>query len=442
MAISIVDTAISGTSIDGTDVTLDLTTITGLAQNDVVFVCCGVPRVGVGAGTSSSGWTSVSGPTENTNIRGQVFRKVMGATPDTSFVATGTANAIDGNIALAIALRGVDTTTPEDAASTSVAGTVSTNPDAVTITTATNGAWVLDFAISGVNDTAITAPSGYSNKLSNTIVDGRPISGAVATILKATAGAEDPPSYTTWLSGRWAAFTVAVRPAGASDQTITGGLFTNTNTFFDNVLILDQAITGALFTNVNTFFNNSLALNIEGGRFNNVNTFFVNVLEFNIDGVRFDNVNQFFNNELTISAGPQDITGGLFVNPNTFFTGAVVAGDVNITGSLFTNVNQFFNNELLGIATIDGSRFNNINQFFTSAVVAGSVNINGSRFDNVNTFFNNTLINSQLIEGGLFQNVSHFFNSTVENEDEEPGGPGGPGIENDWVLRWRRRGRR
>jgi hypothetical protein len=226
MAISLVGSAISGTAINGGDVTLDLTTIATLAENDVVYVLCGTPRVAAGAGTSSSGWTSISGPHDNTSVRTQVFRKVMGATPDTSFVATGTANVSDGTIAVAIALRGVDTTTPEDATPVSKTDTASTNPDPSAIVTVTANAWVVVMAASASNDAAVIIPSGYGNGHSNTVNDTRPISGSVATILEATAGSEDPPSWTSWNTARWGAYTIAVRPASVSPtgtiaQTIT-----------------------------------------------------------------------------------------------------------------------------------------------------------------------------------------------------------------------------
>jgi hypothetical protein len=212
--ITIVDTAEAANAIDGGDVTITLSNIAGLAENDVVFVMCGTPRLGSGTAAtfSGGGGTSVSGPSENTIIRTQVHRKVMSSSPDTTVVCSGTANASDAIVGVAIALRGVNASTPEDATPTIKNDTASTNPDAISITTATNNAWVLDFASSESNDGAVTVPTGYSNLINTAGSDTRPMSIAVSTIIKATAGAEDPPAYTNWNTARWNAHTVAVRP--------------------------------------------------------------------------------------------------------------------------------------------------------------------------------------------------------------------------------------
>lgn len=217
MAISLVASPISNSAIDGGNVTLDLTTITGLAQNDVVLVYGAVSRAQQG-GTTSTGWTLLQ-TLDQLTVRGTVWRKVMGATPDTSFAFTGTANTQDVGIVQARAYRGVDTTTPEDATATKVGGT-STNPDPPAITTVTNNAMVVAFAASRGDDTTINEPSGYGNVHTKREADTRVLVMSSADLTKATAGAENPASWTNWVTGDWAAFTVALRPASSGAYTI------------------------------------------------------------------------------------------------------------------------------------------------------------------------------------------------------------------------------
>lgn len=178
-----------------------------LAQDDVAFV--GVARRGTPALTTT-GYTEIASATSG-SLTFKVFRKVQGASPDANVVATGDGDANHAMEAVGLVLRGVDTTTPEDATPTTGTGT-STDPDGPSITTATDGAWVLSFAASEVHDLAVTLPSGYSNQASGSATDTNPASAGVATKEVATAGAENPGAWTNWLSGTWAGITVAVRP--------------------------------------------------------------------------------------------------------------------------------------------------------------------------------------------------------------------------------------
>jgi hypothetical protein len=108
--------------------------------------------------------------------------------------------------------RGVDQTTPIDIART-VAQGATTNPNPPSITTANGGA-VVAMAVSGVNDTTITGPAGYSNLDLVNDSGSDPCSGAMAwkgPIAAATV--EDPAVFGAWSSGPWNAATVALRAA-------------------------------------------------------------------------------------------------------------------------------------------------------------------------------------------------------------------------------------
>jgi hypothetical protein len=226
MAISLVGSPVEANALNGGDTTLTLPT--GMAADDVVYVFAAWSSASLGGGTtSSSGWTQVGSTVDSGTLRTTLWRKTMGVTPDTSFVAVGTTVASDVCSAVGYALRGVDLTTPEDAAPTTVGGS-STNPNPPSITTVTAGAYGLTFAASEVVDGSVVAPSGWGSQVDISSNDDQNLTIGGASLLHGAPGAVDPASWTTWSSGVWVAWNVAVRPsvrtlaADAGSFTLTG----------------------------------------------------------------------------------------------------------------------------------------------------------------------------------------------------------------------------
>lgn len=214
MAITRVGEAEASAINDG-DVTLDLSGLS-LLENDVVVL---VASGGVSAPSmTTSGYTAT---VVGTTI---LAWKRMGSTPDTSAVVNITGiSSLFASAAVAIAFRGVDTTTAMDATITS-ANSSGTNPDSPSITTVTDGAGVISAFGSFVADAAVTAPSGYGDQVDIASTDTVPATAGMAWLTKASAGAEDPASWTNVSSGTWAAFTVALRPAGGGGGGGGGGI--------------------------------------------------------------------------------------------------------------------------------------------------------------------------------------------------------------------------
>lgn len=215
MAITLVGTA-EGQATNGAAISLTLPG--GIAQNDLVVVYESHDGAAL-SGMSTAGYTTNLTDTAG-SINQAVYWKFMGASPDaTAALNTGTNSR--GHGAIAFVLRGVDTSTPIDATTTTASAT-STNPDPASITTVTNGAWVLACAASLVADTSVTAPSGYSNQ---TDIDSNALTAdvtiGVASKEITTAGAENPASWTTWSSAAWKTATVALRPS-TSVATVYG----------------------------------------------------------------------------------------------------------------------------------------------------------------------------------------------------------------------------
>lgn len=214
IATTVGGTAAGASSVNGAAVTVTLPT---LVEGDVVYCWGGFTNTGVAPGISSpSDFTTLVDQVSG-SYRYYLGRKVMGATPDTSLTGINTGNADDGASYNVICLRGVDTTTPEDATPVVATGS-GADPDLSSITAATAGAWVL--ALVGMTSTdvsGITAPTGYTvivgvagNDLRDAVTHGAyrgPLS----------AGAENPGAFSGWATnvGDWVGVTVAVRKSGA-----------------------------------------------------------------------------------------------------------------------------------------------------------------------------------------------------------------------------------
>lgn len=223
MAITVVGTPQVGNASNGGDVTLtfDVTP----AQNDVVIVYGGASYFSSpNPAAPGTGYTQIALYSHTSNLFFGAWYKRMGASPDSSVVCHGNGVPSAATAYGCYVLRGVDTTTFADAAATTAGLTTSTNPDAPSITTVTNSAWVIAVAGSKVYDTTPGTVSGYSNQYTTVGSDAVNITVAGATFEKTTAGAEDPAAWSSWASGNWYAITIAVRPATTTAVT-TGAAF-------------------------------------------------------------------------------------------------------------------------------------------------------------------------------------------------------------------------
>lgn len=215
MAISLVGSA-SGNAINGGNVTVTMPV--GTAQGDVVYGAYALGTVSdVGMSVSTAGYTELTElyANDDNDTNFAVYRKVQGSTPDSSVVFVGTAGANDAVAGALMVLRGVDTTTPEDAVTTTATGVNGSIPNPPAITTVTANAWVL--AIGGNTDSDVpTAPTNYSDLITDVGDDTQNATIMMARREIPIAGAEDPGSFQNIFSGvttTWCAATVAVRAA-------------------------------------------------------------------------------------------------------------------------------------------------------------------------------------------------------------------------------------
>lgn len=194
-----------------------------LAENDLIVIA-------YAPGTESDlAYTAPTGYTEDAELYSNgvnaanlaAWRKFMGAAPDTS---VGIPNSGDARWAVAgtiFAFRGVDTTTPLDAAITTATGINTGRPDPPAITPATAGAWIVVLgAAAGPASAAFTNPGDLSATTNHfrSAAAADSVAAMAGCGLKAdwSSGAFDPAQWTggsTDVDASWAAATYALRPA-------------------------------------------------------------------------------------------------------------------------------------------------------------------------------------------------------------------------------------
>lgn len=210
MAITLVSGgALGAASNNGANVTIALPT---LQSNDVVVSWGGhFNRSGSNTGPTAAGWTAILANTVTASPFFYAAYKIMGGTPDTSFVAYGTGNATDAAAYGLYCLRGVDTAAVVGSAANFTRAT-STNPDSPAVTSTASNAFALSLAMSVVNDASFTLPTNYTVTVAANVNDTNPatVGGGLREI--AVPGAENPGAYGSWASGAWLALSVFINP--------------------------------------------------------------------------------------------------------------------------------------------------------------------------------------------------------------------------------------
>lgn len=219
MAITLVGTTVG----NGTTANFSVSLPAGVQENDVVVVVTSISSTSnLNPGVNTSGYAELAdlyaNDTRDANL--SVSWKRMGATPDTTVEILGSGSGTIPVSAIVRVYRGVDTTTAIDVTTTTATNLNGSRANAPSITTVTNGAWVLACMASTGDGTPtdFTGPSGMNNFIQEQgVVAGvRSTITSLADIERATAGAYDPAALTggeSTSSDSWCACTVALRPA-------------------------------------------------------------------------------------------------------------------------------------------------------------------------------------------------------------------------------------
>ena len=184
-----------------------------LQENDIVIYFGGQDTAGAPA--LPTGYSALATTTSNSADSRSAYKR-MGASPDSS-VSGLTSTLTCGH--LAVVFRGVHTTTAIDQTTTTAVSSTNGDPNSPSIDTVTDGAMVVTCAFLDDDIATVSGLSGYTLVTfggNNQYQVGSSGSGGTlmaAYLLKATAGTEDPGTFTTSGADAWSAHTIALRPA-------------------------------------------------------------------------------------------------------------------------------------------------------------------------------------------------------------------------------------
>ena len=399
MAIAVGST--SNTPTYGTRTNSVITAPTSIANGDLLVAV-------LHAGNSSGTAVTVTPPAGFTEVTNSPIAETFSGYTIASHVYYKVASGESGNYTFSHSsadtegymyrLTGADTSTPIDVTpATSVANLVNngTTTELATITTVTNGAFII------AQDSAWDAPGSASwSGTTPTLTTRR--TGSISKLADgtlATAGATGARTRTNGNTGGgnlpWVSIIVAIRPAtGGGSQSITGALYTNSNTFYGATVAPGTAtVSGGLFTNSQTFYGATVgrsAVNIGGALYSNSNSFFGSTVSasYTIQGALFTDGDTFYG--ATVSPGSVTIGGVLFSNSNAFYAAAVSQDGApqNISGALYANTQTVYAASVAAKYSVAGALYSDPDTFFAATVSQPvAQNISGARYDNDNSFF-------------------------------------------------------
>ncbi|HSX01548.1 MAG TPA: hypothetical protein VLF67_04885, partial [Candidatus Saccharimonas sp.] len=222
MAISIVGTNQGGSATNGGDVTLTFSVGAGApAVGDHIYVFGGrFTRAGTyGPDTANGTYEQVAlYTTEIANYTIGIWRRIITSSPPTVVVCKGSGNSADATAYCSMVVRGADATF--DAAIALATG-ASTNPNPPSIT-AVNGSLAVIWACSTSSDSAPGTVTNYTALAQGGANDTNAISCAIGTRAISSSGAEDPPAWSAWTTGTWAAHTFELRPNQTASAAMAG----------------------------------------------------------------------------------------------------------------------------------------------------------------------------------------------------------------------------
>jgi hypothetical protein len=212
-------------NVDGQSLTISV--VAGLQDNDVMWLIVTQSDGEDGSWNSLTGWVeqvvdAIVGGGPPSAPETSVFRRVVtdaGSEP-ASYAPSVDTGADVGLVGKMVAFRGVDIVTPVDATATTATGSGDANPNPPSITTVTDGAFVLavgfkddDNGVYGSVPTNYTDPDGLGTVVNAGGGNGCSLGCAYREIV--SFGAEDPGTFDFTDSDEWGAISLAIRPITA-----------------------------------------------------------------------------------------------------------------------------------------------------------------------------------------------------------------------------------
>jgi hypothetical protein len=315
----------------------------------------------------------------------------------------------DHHVGVITAWRGVNTTTPIHAQQSSSDATNDTAMSVTGLTTTLDDCLIVQVEANG-DDNAVGGCVGWSSVANaNLAAPAVRHAGCAGTSSGsdgsvgvwfgglASQGATGTLTGTIGASEESASWTIALAPAGAATQALTGSLFGRAPTFFTGAVAPGSVdLAGSLFQNTPTFPTGAVTST------------------YPLTGTLFESDPTF--NQGAVTVGAVDLAGSLFQKGPTFPTGTVTVGAVALTGSLFQKAPTFF----VGVVGLDtgqavtGELFTNTPSFPQGAITVGAVDLAGVLFAKAPTFPQGAITTTYPIAGILYENSPVFHSGTVE----------------------------
>ena len=191
--------------IQGATTTTDVTLPAGLAEGDVLVFMTAAdydfvgtePTDPIDLDISRDGWFNLFA-SEDTSVDGYIYGLVCGASPPTTVRVRGAANATPDAPYVCQAWRGVDARVFDARSGSDYTTGSSASPNPPSVTTVTDGALVIAFAMMDDDDTTVSVwPTGYTNQIEkgtgNTGTSNQ-ATIAMSSKIVTTAGSERPVS--------------------------------------------------------------------------------------------------------------------------------------------------------------------------------------------------------------------------------------------------------
>jgi hypothetical protein len=181
-------------------------------------------------------------------------------------------------------------------------------------------------------------------------------------------------------------------------QTLTPGLYTNTNTFYGHTVAAGAVtLTAARYDNEQVFYSPTVS-QTGGGQ--------------SLTPARYDNAQTFY--APTVAAGAVNLQPGLYSNANAFYAATVTAGGVTLTPARCDNANAFYGPTVTaGAVNLQPARYDNTSVFYGPIVSTGASIILPPRYDNAQTFYGPTVTTFNTLTPARFDNAQVFYSPTV-----------------------------
>lgn len=239
------------------------------------------------------------------------------------------------------------------------------------------------------DEVAYTPPTGMTERQDSLFL-------YLASQSLSSSGATGTRTIGSSTTNPWFANLIAIKDVsgGGGSQSITGALYTNSNTFYGATVAPGTAtVSGGLFTNSQTFYGATVgrgAVNIGGALYTNSSSFYGGTVSasYTIQGALFTDGDTFYG--ATVSPGSVAINGALFSNSNAFYAAAVSQDGApqNISGALYSNTQTVYAASVAAKYSVAGALYSDPDTFFAATVSQPvTQNISGARYDNDNSFF-------------------------------------------------------